>query len=152
MRCVRVGKMTIAALEATLRLYADGMEKNLPSLNYLTRPIHEINEMAVKLSERLGEILSGLATVSAIQGRSQVGSGSLPIESIDSRYVAIQPATISVDKLAELFRRSETPIIGRIYEGTFIMDMRTIYGEEAKYIEEAAEAIGNGLKTQDTRP
>jgi len=141
MRCVRVGKMTIAALDATLRLYVDGMEKDIPSLAYLTRPIQEICVMAEEVSARLGDILNGLATVSVTSGQSQVGSGSLPVESIDSSYVALRPTAMSVDGLAEAFRNSEIPVIGRIHEGIFVMDMRTVHEEEAEHIIKAAEGI-----------
>ena len=141
MRCVRVGKMTIAALDATLRLYVANMEKNIPSLAYLTRPIQEIHDMAKEVSVKLGDILDGLATVSVKEGQSQVGSGSLPVESIDSSYVALRPTTMSVDGLAEAFRSGEIPVIGRIHEGMFVMDMRTVYEEEAEHIIKAAEGI-----------
>lgn len=141
MRCVRVGKMTIAALDATLRLYAANMEKNIPSLAYLTRPIQEIHDMAKEVSAKLGDILDGLVTVSVEEGQSQVGSGSLPVESIDSSYVALRPTAMSVDGLAEAFRSGEIPVIGRIHEGMFVMDMRTVHEEEAEHIIKAAEGI-----------
>lgn len=142
MRCVRVGKMTIAALDATLRLYANGMERNVPSMASLTRPIREIHTIAEEVSAKLGKILDSLATVSVEKGQSQVGSGSLPVESIDSRYVVLRPVTMSVDRLAAAFRNSRIPIIGRIHEGAFVMDMRTVYEEDAKHIMKAAEAVG----------
>ena len=143
MRCVRVGKMTVAALDATLRLYINGMERNIPPLAYLTRPIQEIHAIAEEVSAKLGEILDGLATVSVENGASQVGSGSLPVESIDSKYVVLRPITVSVDRLATLFRvASDVPVIARIHEGRLVMDMRTISREDAEYLLKAAEAIG----------
>jgi len=143
MRCVRVGKMTIAALDATLRLYINGMERNIPPLAYLTRPIQEIHAIAEEVSAKLAKILDGLAAVSVENGASQVGSGSLPVESIESRYVVLRPITLSVDRLAALFRvASDVPVIGRIHEGRLVMDMRTIQHEEARHIFQAAEAIG----------
>lgn len=146
MRCVRVGKMTIAALDATLRLYINGMERNIPPLAYLIRPIHEIHAIAEEVSAKLEKTLHGLAIVSVENGASQVGSGSLPVESIDSRYVVLRPIAVSVDELAALFRvASEVPVIGRIHEDRLLMDMRTIYREDAEYILKAAEAI-RGLR------
>ena len=141
MRCVRVGKMTIAALEATLRLYVNGMEKNIPSIAYLTRSVQNIRDIAEMVSAKLGEILDGLAIVSVAEGASQVGSGSLPVESLDSIYVVLQPTNMSVDSLAARFRDNEIPVIGRIHEGRLIMDMRTIYEKDVEYILKAAEAI-----------
>jgi len=141
MRCVRVGKMTLAALDATLRLYINGMEGNIPSLAYLTRSIQEIYAMAEEVSVKLMKILDGLATVSVEEGASQVGSGSLPVESIDSWYVVLQPLTVSVDRMAVLFRSVEVPVISRIYEGRLVMDMRTVQREDARYILDAAKTI-----------
>jgi L-seryl-tRNA(Ser) seleniumtransferase len=141
MRCVRVGKMTIAALDATLRLYLNGMEKSIPTLAYLTRPVDEIHRIAQEVSVKMEKILDGLAAVSVERGASQVGSGSLPVESIESRYVVLHPLNLSVDKLAALFRSSEVPVVGRIHEGRLAMDMRTVYQEDAEYIMKAAEAI-----------
>ena len=71
----------------------------------------------------------------------QVGSGSLPVESVDSMYVVLQHESMSVDDLAARFRDNEIPVIGRIHEGSLIMDMRTIYEEDAAHILKAAEAI-----------
>jgi len=146
MRCVRVGKMTIAALDATLRLYINGMERSIPPLACLARPIHEIDAIAEEVSVKLRKILDGLATVSVENGASQVGSGSLPVESIGSRYVVLRPTTVSVDRLAALFRvASDVPVIGHIHEGRLVMDMRTVQHEDATYILKAAEAISGRL-------
>jgi len=141
MRCVRVGKMTISALEATLRMYLNGMEKNIPSIAYLTRPIGEILKIAELISAKLETILDGIAKASVEEGSSQVGSGSLPVESIKSWYVVLQPINTSVDDLARLFRSGEVSVIGRIRDDKFIMDMRTIYGADIRYILETAETI-----------
>lgn len=141
MRCVRVGKMTIAALDATLRLYISGMERSIPSIAYLTRPIQEIRGMAEEVAAKLEKIMDGVAVISVAEGASQVGSGSLPVESIASIYVALLPVAMSVDRLAACFRKNDVPIIGRIHEGRLIMDMRTIYRADAEYILRAAKNI-----------
>jgi L-seryl-tRNA(Ser) seleniumtransferase len=133
--------MTIAALDGTLRLYADNMEANIPSLGYLTRPIQEIHAIAEEVSAKLEKILDGLATVSVAAGQSQVGSGSLPVDSIASWYVLLQPTKMSVDRLASLFRSSMVPVIGRIHEGKLAMDMRTVYEEDSGHIVKAAEEV-----------
>jgi L-seryl-tRNA(Ser) seleniumtransferase len=141
MRCVRVGKMTIAALDATLRMYLNGTERNIPSIAYLTRPIGDILRIAEVISAKLGMILNGIAKASVEEDSSQVGSGSLPVESIKSWYVVLQPINISVEELARLFRSGSVPVIGRIRDDKFIMDMRTIYGADIRYILETAETI-----------
>ena len=97
--------------------------------------------MAEEMSAGLGKILNGLAVVSVMEGQSQVGSGALPVESISSSYVVLQPTEMSVDRLAALFRSNPVPVIGRVHEGAFVMDMRTVREEEAEHIMKAANAI-----------
>lgn len=143
MRCVRVGKIILSALYATLRAYINGTERSIPSIAYLSRPIQDIRKMAEAVSEKLGVILDGVVTVSVESGQSQVGSGSLPVESIGSAYVALQPKTMSVDKLAVRLRNNEVPVIGRIHAGKLIMDMRTIYEGDIEFILEAARKVSN---------
>jgi L-seryl-tRNA(Ser) seleniumtransferase len=133
--------MTIAALDATLRMYLNGTERNIPSIAYLTRPIGDILRIAEVISAKLGMILNGIAKASVEEDSSQVGSGSLPVESIKSWYVVLQPINISVEELARLFRSGSVPVIGRIRDDKFIMDMRTIYGADIRYILETAETI-----------
>ena len=141
MRCVRVGKMTISALDATLRMYINGNEDQIPSVAYLIRPIEDIRKVAESVSLKFGEILNGIADVWDQEGTSQVGSGSLPVESIRSWHVALRPINISVEKLSELFRHAEIPVIGRINEGCLLMDMRTIYDDEIKCLLEISDKI-----------
>ena len=141
MRAVRVGKMTISALEATLRLYAEGREAEIPSLAYLSRPIEDIEKIAHELADKITDKLKDIAQVTVEDGGSQVGSGALPVEPIPSKYVAIKPLSISVDRMADLFRLREVPIIGRISDNKFIMDMRTVFDEEIEYILGAVEEI-----------
>ncbi len=146
MRCVRVCKMTISALEATLRMYIDGKEKQIPSIAMLIRPIDEIRNIAQKVVARLRPILNGSADVWDQEGNSQVGSGVLPVESIRSWHVTIRPLNMSVEGLADLFRQSEPPVIGRINEGCFLMDMRTIYDSEMNDLISAIEKALKKLK------
>lgn len=145
MRAVRVGKMTIAALEATLILYANNMEANIPSLAYLSRPIEDIEKTADEVSKELANILENIAQVTVENGESQVGSGALPTEPIPSKYVVINPLTVSVDRMADLFRLGEIPIIGRISDDKFIMDMRTVFDNEMVNILDMAKEIKNKL-------
>jgi L-seryl-tRNA(Ser) seleniumtransferase len=141
MRCVRVGKMTISALDATLRMYINGKEDQIPSIAYLIRPVEDIRKVAEDVSSKLREILSGIAEVWDQEGTSQVGSGSLPVEPIPSWHVVLKPIHKSVEKLSELFRHAEIPVIGRINEGCLLMDMRTVYNDEIRYLIEISNEI-----------
>ncbi len=147
-RCVRVDKMTISALSATLELYIKGREKDIPTIAYLTRPLEDIRKIAETVSSELSLIMNDIAEVSVENGFSQVGSGSLPVQSIETFCVMVKPKYISVDRLSALFRCSKVPIIGRIFENKFIMDMRTVYEEDMKYIIKAGEYAGLALRSQ----
>ncbi|MBM3240318.1 L-seryl-tRNA(Sec) selenium transferase [Candidatus Poribacteria bacterium] len=143
MRAMRVGKLTIAALEATLRLYLNEstlMEK-LPMLRFYTRPFEEIRQIAEALAVQLNQIFGDVVDVSAEECYSQIGSGSLPIETIKSMSVAFTSSTISIENLAQQFRNHEVPIIGRVSEGKFIMDMRSTTEEDIREIKQAARKI-----------
>lgn len=140
-RCLRIDKMTISALYATLDLYIKGSEKDIPTISYLIRPLEDIRKVAEIVSSKLSPILEQIAEISLEDGFSQVGSGSLPGQSIRTICVVIKPKNISVDRLSALFRSSQVPVIGRIYEGKFIMDMRTIYKEDIENIVNAGEHV-----------
>ncbi|MBD3183629.1 L-seryl-tRNA(Sec) selenium transferase [Candidatus Poribacteria bacterium] len=146
MRCVRVGKMIISALEATLRIYVENKEMEIPPLRWLARPIQNIESTAIFVSGKIKEIFGEYVDVSIDVCMSQVGSGALPVDTIESRCVAIQSQKVSTNRIAELFRKCETPVIGRISENKFIMDMRTVEEQDFFCIVKAAETVVQKLK------
>lgn len=148
MRCVRVCKMTISALEATLRMYINGKEEQIPSIAMITRPIDEIQKVAKETATNLGLIFDDIAEVWDQEGTSQVGSGALPVESIKSWHIVIKPINMSVEKLADLYRNAEIPVIGRINEGCLLMDMRTVYDDEMQDLLEISKEIKDKICCQ----
>jgi len=131
-RALRPGKLTLAALSATLRLYRRSPElvAELPTLRWLTRPRAEMDAVAAQalplLQARLGEGCS----LTVEDGRAQIGSGTLPEEELSSRVIAIRHAQLSGEKIAARFRASNPPILGRIHEGAFLLDLRGIFAAE----------------------
>jgi len=142
-RALRVGKLTIAALEATLRIYLNEttMLEKLPMLNIYTRPLKEIRQISEKLAEELNQIFDGAIEVTVEESFAEIGSGSLPLENIKSIALALAPKSMPAERLAELFRRHEVPIIGRVSEDKFLMDMRTVKDEETQEIRRVAEKL-----------
>jgi len=130
MRALRVGKLTLSALEATLRLYLNrkDLTNQLPMLWRYTRPLAEIQNLAQRLAEALAPILAGLATVQVIESTAQIGSGSLPIDRLPSAAVVIQPRGLSTQKMAKHFRQSG--VIGRIQDDQLWLDLRAVRKEE----------------------
>ena len=130
-RALRVDKLTICALEATLRMYLDEQKaiKNIPTLRMLTYTIEELEEKSNKLFSMISEI-DLKATVKINDGYSQVGGGSMPLENIKSKIIEIVPNDISVSSLEKKLRLSEEHIIGRVYDNKYTLDIRTIFEDE----------------------
>jgi L-seryl-tRNA(Ser) seleniumtransferase len=127
-RAVRCGKLTIAALEATLRLYRDAPDAALviPALRSLTRPLDEIEDTARAGLEALRAALDAGFRVAIQPTTSQIGSGALPTDELPSVAIAVTHDAEGADWIAARFRASQPPIIGRIHDGAFLLDMRTI--------------------------
>ena len=126
-RAMRLGKLSLAALEAVLRLYRDPdrLAERLPALRALTRPVEEIEAQA----RRLAPAIEGAEVVTVA---SQIGSGSLPVERLESRALALSaPGGRALEARAAAFRRLPIPVIGRIAEGRLLFDLRTLDDEDA---------------------
>jgi len=137
-RIVRVGKLTLAALEATLKLFLDESIalSQIPTLQMLRRDTSEIAKNANRLASQLGKSISNSA-VTTIPGFSQMGSGSLPTQNLTTTLVAIRPEKISADSLAKQLRQYGTPIFTRIQNDQVIIDPRTLLGGDDKLLIQA---------------
>lgn len=129
-RALRVDKLTLAALEATLRVYSDADPLTIPTLAAIARPLADIERAARRLARGINALrLEGLkAAVIAIQ--SETGGGSLPGQSLESRAVALQSERMSAEDLSVRFRRYKPPIFGRITKDVFVLDVRTVDSKE----------------------
>jgi L-seryl-tRNA(Ser) seleniumtransferase len=136
-RTLRIDKMTVAALSAVLAIYndPDRLAERLPVLRYLTRPIADIRAVAERLLPPLTAAFDRVATVRVTDCQSQIGSGALPTRTIASMGLAIQPrgrrAGASVLTIAAAFRRLPIPVIGRVQDDTFVLDIRCLDDESA---------------------
>jgi L-seryl-tRNA(Ser) seleniumtransferase len=130
-RALRLDKVRLAALEATLRLYGDParLAERLPTVGALARPAAEIRALAERLLPAMGRALGGRAQVVIEPVRGQIGSGALPVDLLPSFALAIHAE--KPDRLAEAFRRLPIPVIGRISDGTLYFDLRTLDDEQA---------------------
>jgi L-seryl-tRNA(Ser) seleniumtransferase len=135
-RALRVDKMTLAALEAVLRLYADParLKTALPTLKFLTRPVTEIETQALRLLPAVESALRGKAAAEVIPVKSQIGSGSLPVDLIASHGIAVavpgKRRHALAAGIAAAFRALPLPVIGRVKDGAFIMDLRCLEHED----------------------
>jgi len=137
-RAMRLDKVTIAALEAVLGLYADPdrLAERLPALRLLTRPEADSAALAERVRPAVAARLAPAFAVTVRPCLSQIGSGSLPVDRLPSAALAIEPAGTgkrgrgtALEGLAAALRRLPCPVIGRITEGALLLDLRCLEDE-----------------------
>jgi L-seryl-tRNA(Ser) seleniumtransferase len=128
-RALRCGKLTLAALEATLRLYRQSPDitQAIPTLQAFTRPLDEIREFGEAVLPRLQATLGDGFHLMLEDSTSQIGSGALPTEELPTVVIAIEHQKLSSTAIAKKFRDANPPIIGRINDDRFLLDLRTIF-------------------------
>ncbi|MFG1293557.1 L-seryl-tRNA(Sec) selenium transferase [Xanthobacter versatilis] len=135
-RALRLDKVRLAAVEATLRLYRDPdrLAARLPTLRYLTRRPEDMAAQAARLKPILAAILGPAFTIDATACRSQIGSGALPLETLEGVGLAIASRDGSggaLNRLADGLRRLPVPVIGRIDDNALVLDLRCLEDEAA---------------------
>ena len=135
-RALRVDKMTLAALDALLRLYTnpDKLREEVTTLRLLTRTRADIRVQAERVLPHVQAALADKALASIIDTGSQIGSGSLPVDSLPSAGIAVHPSgkgkSSFADKLSLAFRALPVPVIGHIKNGAFVLDLRCLDHED----------------------
>lgn len=130
-RAMRLDKITIAALAAVLRLYTnpDRLKDELPTLKLLARTASEIATQATKIQPEIAAALSQIAQVDIEPTQSQIGSGSLPIDVLDSHALTLtplQPGDKALRDLTAALRALPRPVIGRTNNGRILLDLRAL--------------------------
>lgn len=134
-RALRVDKIRLAALEATLKLYRDPQRlfARLPTLRLLARSRKELRVQGEALVDRVRLVLGNMFTVAVTDCASQIGSGALPLETLLSVALAIRPVDLEsgsrLESLAAALRRLPVPIIGRIENQALMLDLRCLEDE-----------------------
>lgn len=128
LRALRIDKLTLAALEATLRLYRDEREAlaEIPTLRMLTQQPAELKAKASSWLRRLRPKTAAPVSLSIVAGNSQVGGGSLPLLDLPTYLMAIAAAGWSPQKIDAAFRGGKAPVLGRIHKGQYLLDLRTL--------------------------
>jgi L-seryl-tRNA(Ser) seleniumtransferase len=132
-RALRLSKLPLAALEATLMLYLrpERLVRDLPTLRLLTRPLADIEAAARTVLPALQSALAPRYTVEVIALQSQIGSGSLPVERLPSAGLAIAPVEKkgsgrALERLAAVLRQLPVAVVGRIADDRLLLDMRCL--------------------------
>lgn len=144
-RALRIDKLTLAALESTLRLYRDEQKAvaSIPTLRLITLPISAIVEKTRILSGLIKEIGDERVEIQTLDRNAKTGGGALPLLKIPSQCVAVRIDGMSVNQLEAAMRSNCPPIIGRIESDLFLMDLRTIKTEDFETVQQAFRHILN---------
>lgn len=133
-RALRVDKLRLAALEATLKLYRDParLAQRLPTLRLMARSRAEITAMATALVDDVSRVLPDVA-VGVVDVESQVGSGAMPLATLPSAGLALRSRgpSSAVERLADALRALPRPVIGRLRDGALILDLRCLEDRHA---------------------
>jgi L-seryl-tRNA(Ser) seleniumtransferase len=135
-RALRVDKIRLAAIEATLKLYRDPdrLAERLPTLRFLARLRHEIEASAGRVLPHVVRAIGEAFAVELCECWSQIGSGALPVETIASVGLSIRGSAGGgrvIEDLARRLRALPTPVVGRIERGRLVLDLRCLIDEEA---------------------
>jgi L-seryl-tRNA(Ser) seleniumtransferase len=140
-RAVRIDKLSLAALEATLRLYRAPHDPfcSVPVLRAISQSIEDVRARAERLVAAL--IAAGFEDVSSLPSEAFVGGGSLPQQHLKSHAVSIGVSPFTPDALAAALRKARPPVIGMIRDDRFLMDVRTVTDSEVTGIVDAFRGL-----------
>jgi L-seryl-tRNA(Ser) seleniumtransferase len=138
-RAFRCGKLSVAALEATLKLFLapEKLAERHPIYRMLALTPDELGRRAKKLASTLRKALPAGVMIAVEDGESQVGSGAVPVETLPSKVLAFQAPGISAEDLAHRLRLLTPPIFARIHKDALLFDFRTIQPSEDAVVERA---------------
>ena len=146
-RILRVCKLTLGALEATLRLFRapDLLAKRHPVYRMIAKTMPEMESQASDLIAAIAKLKPGWK-VEQSREVSYLGGGTLPETEMPSFAIRIRAQGLAADELALAFRTADTPVIPRVADGCVILDMRTIFPEDAGEILRAIDHVGTSVE------
>lgn len=137
-RALRVDKMTLAALEATLKLYLDEKEavEKLPTVNMLLSSKEVVKKKAESLKRKLKNKVNNF-NFTLERDYSMVGGGSMPTERIDTYVIKVSSSMFTPEEIEYKLRMYKTPIVVRVYNNQVIIDLRTVFSKDFDIIVQA---------------
>jgi L-seryl-tRNA(Ser) seleniumtransferase len=138
-RALRVDKLTIAAMEATISLYLRGKTQTIPALRMIQLPREAIHQRAALLAERISALPGFTARVQ--DGDSVIGGGSTPAQSLPTALLAVTHSRHNPQELERLLRQNSPPVIARVEGDALLLDLRTVFEEQDEELFRALEAI-----------
>ncbi|MBW3600405.1 MAG: L-seryl-tRNA(Sec) selenium transferase [Planctomycetes bacterium] len=144
-RALRVDKITLAALAATLRLYRDPEKaaQEVPLLSLLSTSLENLRNRAQRIASQAAAS-PAIESAEVIDERTFLGGGSVPTQEIDTVCVALAPAGRSVDSLAAELRGGQPSVFGRIQKDRLLLDLRSVLPAQDRVLVEALQHVGAG--------
>jgi L-seryl-tRNA(Ser) seleniumtransferase len=142
-RALRIDKLTLAALEATLRAYEDPATapREIPALRMLSEPASLVRRRAGRVLRRIPVAARAALGLVVVAGRSEVGGGALPLAELPTAALALGTAAHPPGPLDARLRAGHPPVIGRLAEGRLLLDCRTVMDDEVSLLAAALAAL-----------
>jgi len=142
-RALRIDKLTLLALEETLRIYRDEPTavKEIPTLQMILAPYEQLKSKARRLRRSIGNIDPHSFTLQITDGSSKVGGGALPLLVIPTCLITLVPGRLSANRMEQKLRDYDPPIIARVEKDQVLLDVRTIQDSELKTVAAAIQGM-----------
>jgi L-seryl-tRNA(Ser) seleniumtransferase len=142
MRAMRLDKVILAALAATLRLYRDAAtaRQQVPLLTFLETSLDNLKHRAERLAPQL-QAAPAIASAQTLADHTYLGGGSVPAQQLPTWCVALKPADRTVDELSTALRLGQPAVVGRIQQDQLLLDLRSVFPREDAAIVEALHAL-----------
>ncbi len=149
-RALRIDKLTLTALEETLRIYRDERAalKEIPTLKMISQPYRPLAKKAERLLKLIGKLKTGNFSIELADGSSKVGGGALPLQELPSRLLCLAPKRMSAQFMEKWLRAFDPPIITRLEKEKVRFDMRTLMDKDLKIVAEAIKDLA-GFELRD---
>ena len=146
-RALRVDKLSLAALEATLieTLGGAGLKETVPSFRMIAQPSAEVRRRSEALVARLGQVSDALS-ITIVEGTSQVGGGALPEADVKTWLISLTSERLDEDSVESVLRGGPVPIVARIAKGAVHLDLRTVLAEDEPVVVEALERVAEAAR------
>ncbi len=143
-RALRVDKLTLAALAATLRLYRDmsAAEQKIPLLQLITTPLENLRNRAERLAPQLAAC-QAVAAAEPVEDVAYLGGGSVPEQQLASWCIALTPQNDRPDQLAERLRTATPAVVGRVQRDRLLIDLRSVFPRQDQLIVQSLQEVAS---------
>ncbi|MFP4481343.1 MAG: L-seryl-tRNA(Sec) selenium transferase [Thermovirgaceae bacterium] len=141
LRALRIDKMTLAAMERTLRLYLEGKYHEIPTLRMLSITTADLEKVAVKLREKILEVAGGKCKVTIAEVEDVVGGGAFPETSLEGKGIRIESKERDEQAILDGLRRHRIPVIGVVENGAVVLHVRTLLDGDERIIPAAVKGL-----------